>query len=82
MENKTTRKLLALFLLLALVLAFGCAKAASKAPAGRVQVVAAPVSTANAVSDVDSDLAEIDALDQELANTDLDNLDNELDIQI
>jgi len=79
MEELKMRKLVALLLVLVFVLAIGCAGKPAAKPTG---APAAPVSTANAVSDVDADIAEIDSIDQELSNTDLDSLDAELDIQI
>jgi hypothetical protein len=59
--------------LLVLVVIAGCARAPIKAPGADL-----PASTADAASSIDQDVADVDAMQQDLDTSDVDSLDQDL----
>ncbi|MBI5398811.1 hypothetical protein HZB03_05075 [Candidatus Woesearchaeota archaeon] len=91
---KKTAVLAMILTLIALLLIVGCAQTkpgatnagqatkASSAGASAAQLVTPTVSTEKSVSTIESDIAGIDSLDQDLDTSDLDSLDKDLNFQI
>ena len=82
------KKVIALVLILVLIFTLGCGGKAKTSPAERVSgpvkevAVDEPATTSDAVSEVESDLGDIERLDEDFLTDDLDALDSELDFEI
>ena len=76
------RKGIALILILALVFTLGCGKPAEDVTGPEEEMAAEPATTSEAVLDVESELDDIDSLDEDFLAAELDELDAELDFEI
>jgi hypothetical protein len=79
------KRAITILLILTLVFTLGCGGKEAPAPADMPDVTTpeAPADTTSAeVAEVESELEDIDALDEGLLSTELDDLDSELDFEI
>jgi outer membrane lipoprotein-sorting protein len=80
MEACSMKQLIALLLILSLIFTLGCAKPAEQ-PAEE-EPIAEEAATEEDISDIESELEDIEDLDVDFLETELDNLDKELDFEI